>query len=87
MRGHVIVETQAAGVAQLQDRRRGESLGHGGDAVDGIGVRVALGADLARAEGVGEDKFRVHDHAIADAGHAACRRIVAKDRFELWASL
>src|SRR5205085_2616733 len=48
--GHAIVEAQLAGVAKLEDGRRRERLGDGGDAVERLRRRRRLALDVGPAE-------------------------------------
>ena len=53
-----VVERQHAGIPQLQDRQRGEALGHRGDAEDGTGVHRGAARELP-------DATRGHVHQLA----------------------
>ena len=71
--GHIvfgeIVEAELAVVAQLEDRERGERLGHRGDAEQAVGGDGPLVGDVLDAEALHIGKLAVLDDAIDDAGH------------------
>jgi hypothetical protein len=63
-----IVERQLSFVAQLQDRHRGEALGHRGDPEDGVLVDRRLGVHVAQPGDAGMRKLAVDDDAPRRAG-------------------
>ena len=66
---HGVVEVQPPLVAQPEDQRRRERLGHRGDAEHGVGVRGARLADERFAEASGVHQFAVADDAPGDTRH------------------
>ena len=67
---HGVVQTEAALVAQQQDRRRREGLGHRRDPEHGVGIRHLVLAVADRPRPRGMDQLAVTNHAPGDARDA-----------------
>ena len=63
-----IVERELAFVAQLEDRHRGEALGHRGDTEDGVGVRRRFRLEVAIPRRAGVHQLAVDDDAPRRTG-------------------
>ena len=66
-----VVELKAALLVEHHDRRRGERLGHGIDAEDGVGPHRLVALDVGLAAGLGEGQLALAHDDRHHAGQAA----------------